>query len=74
MGFGGPAGISKSQAIHLLLQAIPFFNVGGIPQGAGLGQGEQAREQQGEEEQELFIETCDFWRRWSPCQDKLLQK
>lgn len=63
MGFGGTAGISKSQAVQLLLQPIPFFYVGGISQGAGLGQGEQASKHQGEEEQELFVETCVFWRR-----------
>lgn len=74
MGFGGAAGISKSQAVQLLLQPIPFFYAGGIPQGARLGQGEQASKHQGEEEQELFVETCTFWRRWPPCQDKLLQK
>lgn len=55
--------VSVSQAVQLLLQPIPFFYVGGISQGAGLGQGEQASKHQGEEEQELFVETCVFWRR-----------
>lgn len=48
VSFGGAAGISKSQAVQLLVQCISFFYVGGIPQEAGLGQGEQASKCQSE--------------------------
>lgn len=74
MGFGGAADTSKNQAVKQPLQPIPFFSVGGIPQGPGWEQSEQASKHQGEEKQELFVETYAFWRRWPPCQDKLLRK
>lgn len=74
MGFDGVAATSKSQAVKQPLQPIPFFYVGGIPQGAGLEQSEQASKHQGKEKQELFVDTYAFWRRWPPCQDKLLKK
>ena len=74
MGFGGASGISKSPATQLPLQPVLLFYVGGIPQGPGWGQGEQASKHQGEEEQELFVKTCALWRGWPPCQEKLLQK
>lgn len=42
VGFGGAADTSKNQAVKQPLQPIPFFSVGGIPQGPGWEQSEQA--------------------------------